>query len=356
MSESFAMLLNDDGICLNVWSIGDLNIDGRVVLGPMSGYTTASYRAFMKPFGVGLSFTEMISDTGVIHGVGRTLGYMRFTGNHPTGMQLFGHDPDRLALAAERALVMNPEVDLIDINMSCPVRKVTRNGSGSVLMRDPELCGRIIRAVKAAVDVPVTAKIRLGWTLKDANYRDVLDELESAEVDAVSFHPRAQSEHYAGCPHYDEVEGIRGRISVPLIISGNIYSLGDAVYALEKTGADAVMVARGGIGNPMLIKQIDTYLRTGETVPNPTVSQQTAWCRQLTDMMIEEKGHDLTIRNMRSIAPKFIAGCHSCRDYRRRLAEEPDSRESLFSLLDEIDSRMGDQTVHADGRIPMSDQ
>ena len=349
------MLLNHKRFACIVWRIGDLNIDGQVVLGPMSGYTTSSYRAFMKPFGVGLSFTEMISDTGVIHGVGRTLGYMSFTGNHPTGMQLFGHDPERLALAAEKALVMNPEVDLIDINMSCPVRKVTRNGSGSVLMKDPKLCGDLVRAVKKKVDVPVTAKIRYGWTLADANYMQIIEELQSAGADAISFHPRTQSEHYAGCPHYEEVRDIRKRMSVPLIISGNIFSLEDAVYAMRTTGADAVMAARGAIGNPMLIRQIDTFLRTGKTVPNPTVAQQTAWCRQLTDMMIEEKGEAMTVRNMRSIAPKFIAGCRYCRDYRRRLAEEPGSRRQLFLLLDEIDSVLGDRSVHSDGRIPMSE-
>ncbi len=333
-----------------MWKIGDIEIEGQVVLGPMSGYTSASYRAFMKPFGVAVSVTEMTSDTGVINGIGRTTDYVMFSDNHPTGLQLFGNDCEKLSKAAVNALKLNNQIEFIDINMGCPANKVIRNGSGSALMRNPVKCGDIIKSVKQAVDIPVTAKIRLGWDKESINYMRVIEELESAEVDAIAVHARTQDEHYAGTPHYDLIENLREQMSVPLIVSGNIYTEEDAINALNITGAEAVMVARGAVGNPFLITQIDTRLKTGKSLECPTISQQVDWCIQLADMLIEEKGTDLAIRKLRSIAPKFIAGCHRCRDYRRRLAVETVDKESLVNLLREIKILLGDERIRSDGK------
>ena len=177
-----------------MWQIGDLKIDGRAVLGPMSGFTSRSYRDFMKPFGASLCFTEMVSDAGIIHGQRRTRGYFDFSDNHPTGIQLFGHVPEDISEAAVKALEINPEIELIDVNMGCPVSKVNRSGAGSALMRDPKLCGDIIRSLKRKTDVPVTAKIRLGWSSGSINFRDVIGELESAGVDAITVHARTRDE------------------------------------------------------------------------------------------------------------------------------------------------------------------
>jgi tRNA-dihydrouridine synthase B len=332
-----------------MWRIGDLNIDGRVVLGPMSGFSSSGYRDFMKPFGVALSMTEMVSDMGVIHSIARTDGYIRFGPNHPTGLQLFGSNPERLAQAAAKAVQYNPNIDLIDVNMGCPVAKVLRSGSGSLLMRDPVRCGEIIREIKRSVDVPVTAKIRLGYDNLNINFRTVISELEAAGVDAICVHPRTRTERYLGVPHYDMVQGLRSEMSVPLIISGNIFSLDDAINALEITGAEGVMVARGGVGNPFLVTQIDHYLRTGETLPNPTIAQQVDWCMQLADMIVEEKGEDAAFRKLRSFAPKFVAGCTRCRQYRLRLATETVDRDSLAAIMGEIRDRLGDERIRTQG-------
>ena len=332
-----------------MWRIGDLNIDGRVVLGPMSGFSSSGYRDFMKPFGVALSMTEMVSDMGVIHSIARTDGYVRFGPNHPTGLQLFGSNPERLAQAAAKAVQYNPNIDLIDVNMGCPVAKVLRSGSGSLLMKDPVRCGEIVRAIKRSVDVPVTAKIRLGYDNLNINFRTVISELEAAGVDAICVHPRTRTERYLGVPHYDMVQGLRSEMSVPLIISGNIFSLDDAINALDITGAEGVMVARGGVGNPFLVTQIDHYLRTGEALPNPTISQQVDWCMQLADMIVEEKGEDAAFRKLRSFAPKFVAGCSRCRQYRLRLATETVDRDSLAAIMGEIRDKLGDERIRTQG-------
>ena len=329
-----------------MWHIGSLEIDGKAVLGPMSGFTSRSYRDFMKPFGASLCFTEMTSDMGLIHGQSRTRGYIEFSDNHPTGVQLFGHDPEDIAEAAVRALAINPGIDLFDINMGCPVPKVNRSGAGSALMRDPSLCGNIIRAIKRKVDVPVTAKIRLGWSYGSINFRDVIRELEAADVDAITVHARTRDERYAGEPHMDMVEGLRKEMSVPLIISGNIYQLDDAIEAMRITGSDAVMVARGGVGNPYLLTQIDRYFRTGERLRCPRVTQQIDWCLQFMDMLIDEIGEEKAMRKMRCFAPRFIAGCHYSRAHRNNLATNVTDKDSLVLFLENIRQELGSERIY----------
>ena len=329
-----------------MWNIGGLRIDGKAVLGPMSGFTSRSYRDFMKPFGASLCVTEMTSDLGVLHGQKRTLGYIGFSDNHPTAVQLFGHDPEKMADAASKVLEFNPETDIIDINMGCPVPKVNRSGSGASLMKDPVRCGDIVRAIKRKVDVPVTAKIRLGMTSSSMNFRDVIDELISADVDMVAVHPRTREEGYSGSLHMDLVEGLQKEMSVPLVISGNIYHPKDAIDAVRTTGATAVMIARGGVGNPYLITQIDRYFRTGERLQNPTVSQQVDWCLHFMDMLIEEKGEEKAIMKMRCFAPRFIAGCRYSRPYRLSLATNVTDKVSLVQFLERIRDELGDEHIY----------
>ena len=314
-------------------------------MAPMSGFTSKGYRDFMDPFGVSLSFTEMASDMGIIHGGRRTSEYIELDDKGLTGVQLFGSEPDDLAQAARIVVENKPDVGLIDVNMGCPVSKIVRNGAGSSLMREPKRCGDIIRAIKRNVDVPVTAKIRLGWSPSEINYLEVIDELQSADVDMISLHVRTKKDGYAGEPHYEFAEGLRQRMSVPLAISGNIYSLDDAIHAMDISGAEAVMIARGGVGNPFLVTQIDRYFKTGVKLPNPTVRQQAEWCISLMNELSEHMDEDTLIRKMRCYAPKFIAGCHRCREHRLRLATMTDSRESLIRMLDSIVSEMGDARI-----------
>jgi len=332
------------------WKIGDVRMEGPVVLGPMSGYTSRSYRDFMKPFGVDLSVTEMTSAVGIVNSGFRTSDYVEFDRNYPTCLQLFGHSPEDLSKAASMALEYNGNINLFDINMGCPVHKILRSGAGSALMKDPKLCADIVRSVKDSTGLPVTAKIRLGSDRNHMNYMEVIEQLEGAGVDAITVHARTKDQGYCGYPDYDEIEGLQDRMSVPLIVSGNIYLLDDAIDAMERTGAKGVMVARGGVGNPFLVTQIKEYFQTGKKLENPTVHQQIEWCLQLADMLTEEKGEEQAVRKLRSIAPKFVSGCHRCREYRLRLATEIDGLDDLRSILAEIDSKMGLERINMDGR------
>lgn len=320
-----------------MWKIKNLEINSKVVLGPMAGITFRSYREFMSRFGFGVCITEMVSDMGLIYGNEETSTYIDFQkGDYLTGVQLFGHEPENIKKAAEIALKKNNWIDFFDINMGCPVPKVTNTGAGSALMKNPKLCGDIVRAIKEVTDKPVTAKIRLGWDNNSINYLEVIKELEEAGVDMIAIHSRTRKELYAGEPHHELLKGLREKMKVPLVISGNIYSLDDAIRAMEITGADAVMVARGGIGNPYLLKQINEYFTNGNRLENPSLKEQLKWCKELGEMIVEEKGEFTGMRVYRAIAPKFIQGIPNAKKYKVRLCTELTTLDSLNQILNDI--------------------
>ena len=318
-----------------MWKLGNIEIKGKVVLAPMAGITSAGYRKYLNSFGVDLCVTEMVSDMGLIYQNKETESYVVFEKDQTiTGVQLFGSNPENLAKAATIALKLNPNIDFFDVNMGCPVPKVTKTGAGSSIMLKPALAGDIIRALKKVTDKPVTAKIRLGYN--EVNFKDVIKELENAGVDAIGIHARTRKELYAGEPHYDLIKDLRKEMKVPLMVSGNIYTLDDAIKALEITGADAVMVARGGVGNPFLITQIKTYFETGERLPNPSFLEQCNYCLELAKAMVEEKGELTAMRIYRSIAPKFFSGFANSRTLRTVLATSLTTYQSLVNILDEF--------------------
>lgn len=316
--------------------IGNLKIKGKVMLAPMAGVTSSGYRDFMIPFGVDICVTEMVSDMGLIYGNDETSSYIHFDKTIcPTGVQLFGHDPESIKKAAEIALNANPNIDFFDVNMGCPVPKVTKTGAGSALMQNPKSCGDIIRAIKSVTDKPVTAKIRLGWDEKNINYLAVIKELEEAGVDLIGIHARTRKELYMGTPHYEMIKNLRKKMSIPLAVSGNIYTLDDAIKALDITGADLVMVARGGMGNPFLITQIKQYYKNGERLLTPSLDEQIKYCLSLADYLTQEKGEKRAMMVYRAIAPKFFTGFPNAKILRSRLAQELTSKNNLIKIIEE---------------------
>ena len=318
-----------------MWKLGKFVIEGKVVLAPMAGITSEGYRKYLNTFGVDVCVSEMVSDMGLIYQNKETESYVKYQKDKTlTGVQLFGAKPENLAKAASRALELNPDIDFFDVNMGCPVPKVTKTGAGSALMLNPKLCGEIIKAIKSVTDKPVTAKIRLGYN--EVNFLDVIKELENGGVDAIGIHARTRKELYMGEPHFDLLKDLRSKMKVPLMVSGNIYTLDDAINALEITGADAVMVARGGMGNPYLIKQIKTYFETGERLPDPSFLEQCEYCLELAKSMCEEKGELTAMRIYRGIAPKFFSGFANSRVLRTVLATSLTNYQSLVNILDEF--------------------
>ncbi len=322
-----------------MWKLGKFDIKGKVVLAPMAGVTSEGYRKYLNTFGVDIAVTEMVSDMGLIYENDETKSYVKYRKEETlTGVQLFGAKPENLAKATLKALSINPDIDFFDVNMGCPVPKVTKTGAGSALMLNPKNCGDIIRAIKSVTDKPVTAKIRLGYN--EVNFMEVINELEKAGVDAIGIHARTRKELYAGEPHYDLIKDLRNKMSVPLMVSGNIYTLDDAINALQISGAEAVMVARGGMGNPFLIKQIKTYYETKERLPNPSFLEQVDYCLALVRSLIEEKGEFGAMRIYRGIAPKFFSGFANARILRTILATSLTTYQSLVNILDEFNNNL----------------
>lgn len=318
-----------------MFKIGNFEFNNKVVLAPMAGITSFGYRKFMAQFGPAFCVTEMVSDMGLIYGNKETKSYVDFKRlNIPTGVQLFGNSAENIAKSALICEQLNPNIDYYDINMACPVTKVTKTGSGSFLMKNPKLCGDIVRAVKEATHKPVTVKIRIGVDSKHINFMEVIDEVTKAGVDMIAIHPRTTKEMYAGLPHWDLLKDLRKNMSVPLVVSGNIFTVEDAVNALNITGADAVMVARGGVGNPYLITNINNYFE-GKDLISPSIKEQINLCLELARDLIDEKGEKIAMRVYRGIATKFLDGLPNSKQTKSRLSTELNTYDDLVGILNE---------------------
>ena len=317
-----------------MFKLGNFVIEGKVVLAPMAGYTFHSYREFMNKFGTCLCYTEMVSDMGLIYDNENTKDYVIFPkGSVPTGVQLFGSESSNLARAVEICEELNGNnIDFYDVNMACPVPKVTKSGAGSSLLKDPKKCGEIIKRMKEKTNKPVTAKIRLGWDKKSINYLEVIDELEKAGVDLIAIHARTAKDLYTGVPNFELLRDLRSKMSVPLIVSGNIFTAEDALNALRITGADAVMVARGGVGNPYLISNINAALN-GEEQHILNLEEQIKNCLELAKAIVEDKGEYTGIKIFRSIGPRFFNGFPNSKAIKNRICTETDTYQDLETIL-----------------------
>lgn len=318
-----------------MFKIGNIEIKSNVVLAPMAGITSEAYRRFYANFNVGYVVTEMVSDMGLIYGNKETKSYISFDRlNVPTGVQLFGNSAENLSKAALICEKMNPNIDFYDVNMGCPVPKVTKTGAGSSLMNNPKLCGDIVRAIKVATNKPVTVKIRLGANNNKDQFKEVIKEVVAAGVDLIAIHPRSAKEMYGGQPHWELVKELKKSINVPLVVSGNIYTVEDAANAMEITGADGVMVARGAVGNPLLITNINNYFNKKELVLSD-LDTQIRYCLELGRLLIEEKGENLAMRVYRGIATKFFDGFPKSKQLKCRLSTELNSYSDLTRIIKE---------------------
>lgn len=320
-----------------MFKIGNVEINGKVVLAPMAGFTSLGYRNFMKPFGVALTVTEMVSDCGLIYDNKKTIDYVKSTEEErPIAIQLFGSSAETICEAMDKVLEHNSNIDLFDINLGCPATKVTKTGAGSALLKDPKKLEEMFTIICKHSPIPVTAKIRLGWDDNSINFKENVKALEKAGIAAIGIHARTKVAGYAGKPKYELLRDFRDEMSVPLIVSGDIYTLKDAIKALEITKADAVMVARGGVGNPVLIKQIDQYFKNNIIIENSSKEENKQFILELADKLIEEKGEFTAMLNMRAIAPKFLNAFPNMKKTKNKLASALTTRDSLVRILNEI--------------------
>ena len=311
----------------------NLELNGRVLLAPMAGVTNLAYRRFMKPFGVALSYSEMISDCGLVYGNKQTSEYIRTSpDDRPVALQLFGSSIESTVKAIE-ILEEKADYDILDINLGCPVYKVTKTGAGSAWLRKPDALLEYLQAVVKASHKPVTVKIRLGWDQNSINVHEIVKIIEKAGCSAFAVHARTTAQGYSGKANFEEIRDLDKETSLPFAISGDIYSPSDALEAMKITGAQFVMVARGGMGNPELITQINEALAGKEIRPDPSLKEQIEYAEKYADALLEDLGEYRGIPQLRGILPHFFSGFPGYKKYRLMITEGVKSKSDLDKVL-----------------------
>lgn len=317
--------------------VGNIQLSGNVLLAPMAGVTNLAYREFMKPFGVALTYSEMISDCGLIYGNKDTYKYLDTSAyERPVALQIFGGSKETLLKALEIIESQKDDYDFIDVNLGCPVPKVTKTGAGSAwLKREDELFDMMSNLVKASKK-PVTAKIRIGWDEQSINVERIVKILQDAGVSLIAIHPRTRNQLYSGVANYECIKDIKKLLHIPLVISGDIFTLESAIEAQKLTNADGIMVARGAMGNPYLITQIDHFFKTGEMLPRISLDKQLEYLKEYANKLVVLKGEDVAIRELRGIAPHFLKGYPNLKKYRVKLTTEMDTLNDLLNIINDI--------------------
>jgi len=247
--------------------VGPLKKECRIFLAPMAGITNLPFRAVARQFGCDIAFTEMISAMGLVRGAVKTHRYLDSTPeDRPLGVQLFGTDPDVMAEAAR--IAMEGGADWIDINMGCPVRKVVKNGAGAALLKTPETIRDILRAVRPVVRVPLTVKIRAGWSRSSVNAPEIAVMAQDLGVDAVVVHARTADQGFSGEADWRIIGRVKQKLTIPVVGNGDIRNASDALKMMNISGCDGVMVGRGALGYPWIFREIAAAL-AGTATPGP---------------------------------------------------------------------------------------
>lgn len=315
--------------------IGDVEIPHRTVLAPMAGITNSAFRTIAKEFGAGLVVMEMISDKGIQYNNEKTLHMLHIDeGEHPVSIQLFGSDGDSLARAAE-FIQENTKADLVDINMGCPVNKIVKNEAGAMWLKDPEKIYSVVKTVKSVLDIPLTVKMRTGWADASLAVENAL-AAESAGVAALAMHGRTRQQMYTGtCDHETLATVAKAITKVPFIANGDIRTVQDAKFMIEKVGADAVMVGRGARSNPYIFTQINHFFETGEMLPDLPFEKMLDIAEDHLTRLTDLKGETIAVREFRGLAPHYLRGTSGAAKIRGAVsrAETVAEVQELFAQL-----------------------
>lgn len=314
--------------------IGTLKLKNPIIAAPMAGISDLPYRLTMKRHGAALVFTEMISANG-LHFNGKASRELLNScpDEHPLGIQLFGDEPARLSEAVKQ---VEASGELIDLNLGCPVRKVIRSGAGSALLREPEKVARIISAVRMATSLPLTIKFRSGWDHDSINFLEIARIAVEEGVDAVTLHPRTRSQMFGGKADWQQIKLLKESLLVPVIGSGDLFSAECIKTMFVQTGCDAVMVGRGGYGNPWIISQA-LQLLADRPMTYPTPAERLAVARNHFALSLENFGPQQTLGQMRKHLCWYTHGMENAAGFRmqinqtRTIAEMSDRLEDFFA-------------------------
>ena len=289
-------------------NIGGVPLKSHAVLAPMAGVSDRAYRELCVRFGAAYCVSEMVSSKALSFNSKKSEELMEISDlERPCGIQIFGDDPKCMADAAKHALENKP--DIIDINMGCPAPKISSNGSGSALMKNPRLCGEIVKAVTAVTDIPVTVKIRKGWDDDSVNAVEVAKICESAGAAAITVHGRTRQQYYKPPVDYDIIKAVRESVSVPVIANGDIDSAERAKEVMDITGCDLVMICRATLGNPWIFSQINAYLENPNVkIHTPDLEERLGVMIEHIGKMVEYKGEHMAMLQARKLVVGYFKG------------------------------------------------
>lgn len=292
--------------------IGSVLLPHGLFLGPMAGYTDFAMRTVCREMGAEGLVTEMVSAKAVVYGDRKTIPLARVSAEEcPCAVQLFGHEPEVLAEAARivaAGVGGGVAPTMIDLNMGCPVHKIVSGGDGSALMRDPALVERIVRAVRDAVKIPVTVKIRLGWDDAHRNAPEVARAAESGGADAVFVHGRTRTQFYAGTADYRGIGEVVRAVSLPVIGNGDVRDAEGGARLLRESGCAGIMVGRGAVGNPFLFRTLAALLSGQPLPPPPTAAEKYAVAKRQLTLAAKEKGESVAVLEARKHLGEYLRG------------------------------------------------
>ena len=292
-----------------MFKIGNVEIKNRVVLAPMAGISNSAYRTIIKDMGAGLIVAEMVSDKAIMYNSKKTIDMLYMTDyERPISQQIYGSDKDSFIVAA-KYIEKHMKPDIIDINMGCPVPKVAIGAqAGSALLKNPEKIKDIVEGVVNSVSVPVTVKIRSGWDSDSINAVEVAKIIESAGASAITVHPRTRKQGYSGKADWNIIKDVKKAVNIPVIGNGDINSCYDAKRMIDFTNCDAVMIGRGALGNPWLIKQCVEYLDSGKLPSEVTLIEKIDMIKRHLELLLLTKPYKIAMLEIRSHAAWYLKG------------------------------------------------
>ena len=307
-------------------NIGTLQLENNIFIAPMAGITDTAFRTICSEMGAGLLFTEMISAKGLYYNDRKTKELMNIEDkNRPMGIQLFGSEPDIFVEVIEKYINNNERIDLIDLNLGCPAPKIVKNGDGSALMKNPDLIGEIVYKIKRVADKPVTAKIRAGWDEDSINAVKVSKIIQEAGADAVTVHGRHRQQFYSGKADWNVISEVKENLSIPVIGNGDIFTVEDAKAMEKQTGCDGIMLARGILGNPWLIKSLSNIYNNEEI--EATSKEKLNMILRHFELIEKYKGRRRAILEMRKHTGWYIKGMENAAKIRDRINKVKEKKE-----------------------------
>ncbi len=299
--------------------LGNLAIAGNVALAPMAGVTDYAFRTICAELGAAITVTEMVSSRALVYQDKKSIGLLRKNAHSVCGVQIFGNDPQMMADAAQKAAELS-DCDFIDINMGCPMPKIAANGDGCGLMREPELAGRIIRAVSDAVHIPVTVKMRKGWDKGSVNCVELSQIAQDNGAACVTVHGRTRAMLYSGVADWDIIHEVKKAVSIPVIANGDVLRPEDAPRCLSRTGADMVMLGRGIFGDPWLIAQVQCAI-DGKPLPvRPPLCERVDTAVRQFQLAEKDKGEHIACLEARKHFAWYLRGVAYAGYYKEKIS------------------------------------